>query len=577
MPTALAASDPPVYRISRFDESTPLQGWRFESTPASSGGLTTGPGHRGMSATLAYHLPCEPNRQCTSYASAIWRAPSPPPKVHDPAVSFWIRYSPAVRIILQATDSSGNTLNFPIQPTIEHPRPGGWEFVVIPLVKWKGRLAELEFRVHAALRQPVDGSLTFDDVSLLDSAAPLQLDPNARPAAPPPAPSDLLSRMGVNIHLLNDSSALDKAREAGFRFVRMDLLWANVERGGRYRFFQYDALLRALDARQMGVLWILDYGHPDHGLGAPRTPQDIAAFARFAEAAASHFKGRNVRYEVWNEPNTSHFWEPASDPSEYAALLRAAVAAIRHADPAAKISTGGVSGIDLSFLVQAVGSGISSDLTAIGIHPYPRGGPEEIAPDFETLREWTGALGSGVEIWDTEWGYSSSNAPAEAPSNGHTEAGRKRQAILAVRELLTIWAIGLPSAVYYDLRDDGTDPANPEHNYGLLDSAGNEKPAMVAVRNLMQTAAAHKYAGMLEETAPGIHALRLEGPTGTVVIVWTDQLRGRRTIVFPTAPPVTATDIFGKPAKTKDRGGRTLLELDADTGPIYLRWASPIS
>jgi hypothetical protein len=74
----------------------------------------------------------------------------------------------------------------------------------------------------------------------------------------------------------------------------------------------------------MGALWILDYGHPDHGGSVPRTTDDIVAFGRFAEAAAEHFEGRNVRDEIWNEPDVEHFWPPVANVEEYPALLRQA-------------------------------------------------------------------------------------------------------------------------------------------------------------------------------------------------------------------------------------------------------------
>jgi hypothetical protein len=412
--------------------------------------------------------------------------------------------------------------------------------------------------------------VSFDDVQLRDSSEIFHIDA-ATQAEPPPEPMELAPRLGVNIHLLRDDPALDLAHAAGFRFVRMDMLWANIERGGRYRFNAYDALLRALDARGMGVLWILDYGHPDHGGSVPRTPEDIAAFGRFAEAAATHFKGRNVRYEVWNEPNTAQFWAPSPNAAEYATLLREAVAAIRRADPAAKVSSGGISRIDEAFLSRAIDPSLAAGLTAIGIHPYPKAGPESIAPELAILRDWAArAFGDRIEIWDTEWGYSSADAPKEAPSNGHSDAGRRRQASLAIREVLTVWAVGLPLAVWYDLRDDGPDTANPEHNYGLLDSSGNEKPAMAAMRTLMSVASSRKYAGMVQETPAGIHAIRLDGSADTMLIVWTDQPSGRRTIEFTKQDLNSATDLMGKAVKSKDKSGQARVEIDAAAGPIYL-------
>ena len=53
-------------------------------------------------------------------------------------------------------------------------------------------------------------------------------------------------------------------------------------------------------------MFILDYGNRlyDHGQ-APRSDSARAAFARFAAAAARHFRGQGVIWEIWNEPNIS--------------------------------------------------------------------------------------------------------------------------------------------------------------------------------------------------------------------------------------------------------------------------------
>ena len=538
---------------------------------------------------LEYQLPCERDTACSAYAQALWRPASPLPKRRDPAISLWIRYPPEVEVSLVVKDTSNRTLRFPIRTSIEHPKAGNWQYVVVPLStkhaedpaqyasgSIKGRVVETGILVQARDGGTVQGSVSFDDVRMLESPEAPHVDAMSEAEPPPPESVELAPRLGVGIHLLRDDHSLDLARDAGFKFVRMDMLWANVERGGRYRFFGYDALLRALDARAMGVVWILDYGHPDHGGSTPRTPEDIAAFGRFAEAAAAHFKGRNVRYEIWNEPNISRFWTPVPNSSEYAALLREAVAAILRVDPAAKVSSGGVSRFDEEFLGRTLDPSLASGLTAIGIHSYPKAGPETIAPEMEKLRDWVGrVLGERIEIWDTEWGYSSADEPEDAPSNGHTEAGRGRQASFAVREILTVWLLGFPLAAWYDLRDDGPEPANPEHNFGLLDASGNEKPAMQAVRTLMGVISDHKYAGMIREMPPGIHAMRLDGPTDTVLIVWTSQPEGRRTIEYTKQNLISATDLMGAAIRFKDRrSGQARIEIDAASGPIYLRWST---
>ncbi|SPF43330.1 exported hypothetical protein [Candidatus Sulfopaludibacter sp. SbA4] len=551
------ASDQAPYMIADFEAPTALQNWR-----SVGGTLSLGPGHRGHGAVLQYRLAGAP-------VEAMWMAASPLPKMHNPAISLWIRFPPEVEVFLVAKDTSGRALRFPIPAaTLEHPKAGDWQYT---RARIKGQLAEIAISVQSLARVTVEGSVSFDDIQLRESPEIFSIDAAVPVSPPPPESVELAPRLGVNIHLLQDDPALDQARAAGFRFVRMDMLWSNVERGGRFRFFAYDALLRALDARGMGVLWILDYGHPDHGGSVPRTLPDIAAFGRFAEAAAARFKGRNVRYEIWNEPDTSQFWGPSPNASEYAALLREAVAAIRRADPSARVSSGGLSRLDIAFLSRAVDTNLAAGLSAIGIHPYPKAGPETIAPELAILREWAArAFGERLEIWDTEWGYSSANAPKEAPSNGHTEAGRRRQAVLAVRELLTVWAAGLPLAVWYDLRDDGPDPANPEHNYGLLDASDNEKPAMRAIGMLMGAVRGRKYAGMIQQTPAGIHAMRLDGAKDTAFIVWSDLPGDRRTVEFARPSLISATDLMGKSVKVKDGpSGRARVEIDDASGPIY--------
>jgi hypothetical protein len=561
LPIASLAADRAPYLISDFEGSTALEHWRFSGGSESSGGIALGAGHRDHGAVLSYRL------EGDAYAAALWRPASPLPKRRDPAISLWIRFPPGVELFLVGKDTNGQGLRFPIAATIEHPKAGNWQYAVVPV---KGRLVELGIQVRGRTRETVQGSVSFDDVQLRESSEIFRTSADAA-ADPPLEPAP---HLGVNIHLLRDDPALDRAHAAGFEFVRMDMMWANIERGGRYRFFAYDALLRSLDARKMGVLWILDYGHPDHGGSTPRTAEDVAAFARFAGAAAAHFKGRNVKYEIWNEPNLIQFWKPSPNASEYAVLLREAVAAIRSADPSAQISSGGLSRFDEAFLSRAVDPGLAANLTALGVHPYPKGGPEFIAPDLQVLREWVArAYGERIEVWDTEWGYSSTDAPKEAPSNGHTDAGRRHQASLAVRELLTVWALRFPLAVWYDLRDDGPDAANAEQNYGLLDSSGNEKPAMKAVETLMSVLKDRTYAGMIAETPPGIHAMRFDGSADTVLIVWSDQPGSRRTVEYSKQNLISATDLMGGAIKSKDgRSGQTRVEIDDVAGPVYLCW-----
>jgi hypothetical protein len=400
----------------------------------------------------------------------------------------------------------------------------------------------------------------------------LHIDPKAQTAFSRPGAE--FGSIGVNVHRLRSNAALDWAQKAGFRFARADLLWGRVERGGVYRFFAYDALMNALEARGMGALFILDYGHPDHGGSVPRTAEDIAAFGRFVEAAVAHFKGHKVWYEIWNEPDIERFWPPGPNAEEFAALLREGVSAVHRADPAAKVVSGGVSTFDLEFLRRTIDPDLAAGLSAIGVHPYPKGKPETIGPELANLREWARrSFGERLEIWDTEWGYSSTNATESAPGNGHSGAGRLRQARLAVREILTVWSAGFPLGVWYDLQDDGEDPENPEQNYGLLDASGAEKPAMQAVCTVMTAAKGRHYVGMIQDAPVGMHAMRFDGPADVLYIVWTDQAGKKRKIRYTKDNLLSVTGLMGDALELKaDRSREAQVKIDEAAGPIYLLW-----
>ena len=156
--------------------------------------------------------------------------------------------------------------------------------------------------------------------------------------------------VGVNIHFVTGQEKdLDLIAAAGFRFVRMDFHWEAIEpRKGDYNWAGYEELLTNLEKRGLRAILILDYSHhlyeeavtsphPQTGkahrtTASPQHPDSVAAFARWAAAAAGQFRGRHVLWEIWNEPN-GNFWSPKPDAQQYTTLALAAAKAIREPDP----------------------------------------------------------------------------------------------------------------------------------------------------------------------------------------------------------------------------------------------------
>src|SRR5580704_11465637 len=112
--------------------------------------------------------------------------------------------------------------------------------------------------------------------------------------------------LGVNIHFTTPlAGEMDMLAMAGFRWVRMDFDWASTEQQpGQYDFSAYDVLLANLEPHGIRALLILDYSNPLYDGGfSPYDDEGRTAFANWAAAAARHFSGRGVVWEIYNEPD----------------------------------------------------------------------------------------------------------------------------------------------------------------------------------------------------------------------------------------------------------------------------------
>jgi hypothetical protein len=122
---------------------------------------------------------------------------------------------------------------------------------------------------------------------------------------------------GVSLQQL--PAQVELAHAAGARIIRIDLHWNLTEpHPGVYDWRWYDSFLPAFWAGGMRMLFILDYANSNYnGFGSPSTPEAFAAFGRWAKAAATHFKGKDVIWEVYNEP--LNFWAAPSGTKPTAA------------------------------------------------------------------------------------------------------------------------------------------------------------------------------------------------------------------------------------------------------------------
>src|SRR5215212_662519 len=167
-----------------------------------------------------------------------------------------------------------------------------------------------------------------------------------------------------------------------------------------------------MSARGIRILFILAYSNPLYDAGlAPYTDEGRTAFARFAAAAATHYTGRGILWEIWNEPNLDQFWKPQPNAQDYAALASTTIKAVRQADPNAFVIGPAVccfASRTWNFMDSLGKSGILNEFDAVTIHPYGSPMPELAERDYLYLRHLVEKYSPerNIPIYVGEWGFS---------------------------------------------------------------------------------------------------------------------------------------------------------------------------
>lgn len=381
--------------------------------------------------------------------------------------------------------------------------------------------------------------------------------------------------VGVNIHFIRGHEQdLDLIAAGGFKYLRMDFFWTETEKTrGVYDWSGYDELTENLEKRGLHPYYIFDYSNPLYeqalpggAVASPRQPDSVAAFARWAAAAAKHFQGRHITWEIWNEPNGG-FWQPAPDVQQYTALALATAKAVRAADPDAIIVAPASSGFPWPYLEQFLQSGILEYLDAVSVHPYrsPNTPPETAADDFKKLRQLidtNAPVGKkNLPILSGEWGYSSCTGGVSP----------EVQARFIARQQLSNLMNGVPISIWYDWKNDGENPADNESNFGTVRADLTPKPAYLAIKTLTHELAGFSIQNRYPTASRDDFVLVMTNTAGvTKLAAWTlgspHSLALRVKHAF--FGKFSVTDSNGMASRIKAHSGHILLSLDG--APRYV-------
>lgn len=573
-----------------------VSGWVFSNGPefaGAQGNLVLRTASGTPQAELQGDLGCStgsvittPTSGCGKYVQAIHNFPTARP-ISAANTRVQVRFKlnePLFNVGLRLVDSSNQTVQYSLPAnTLESVAGNTSAEVAVPMSQvsnyWGGSQSgvpqgSLKQMSVLLSQKPVvgpQGSMVIENVKLVSgTTAEVALSGN-EPLLTQGVNPSLKGRMAVTAayYKVSDKS-LRMAQDAGFSIVRMDMFWDVVEKDGKFNFSIYETALQRLAARGMKALFILSYGHPDHGRGAPVTAQDREAYLNFARQAAQFAKGRNVMgFEIWNEPDNNQYWTNGSAQT-YAQLLEPARAAVKSIDPTRLVMNGGISWVNLPYIMELANTGKLAKLDAFAIHPYRNAtSPETFAADLAALRFTLKSKGVNAPVMVTEWGHSSAGLAAATYGNGGDPRARSWQMRMVLRTQLTQIALNLPLMTTFQLVDSGTDRNNREHNYGLLDSNLNTKFAYTSLKQLYSLIKDRAYEGLVRDVPPNVHAMRWKGNNRTVYAVWVDAGSLTATVTIPVGAKVLCWNGAIRTTTLGANGTRSL-KMNRDEGVLYV-------
>lgn len=370
--------------------------------------------------------------------------------------------SAAVRLSLRIVEFDGAASEVEQRCVVP---PGGEARLPVPL--GSGRLG------IRTVTYAIDGDASADGICRYVYAAP---------AAAGEDPAGFL--YGVSAHLMGRAdreAQIAAAAAAGIRVIRDDANWARIQPDpGTWRWEGWDDLISLGERHGVEFQVIFCYGNPIAATPESRAAHDAAKAAgdpkawqvlsrsaqadgpwrSFVSAMVSRYRDRVRMWEVWNEPDLDGFYRGTTD--EYIRMLRSAYDEAKRADPGCLVLCGGMAGVGAH-----PGRSTNPDLQervlreasdAFDIHAYHGHGAFahfQAGVDGELAR-MRAAMTEPRPLYFNE----------TALTAAHN--GERAQAVALVKKLAFARLRGAMGYTWYDLRNDGTDPNEGEHNYGLL-------------------------------------------------------------------------------------------------------------
>ncbi len=195
------------------------------------------------------------------------------------------------------------------------------------------------------------------------------------------------SRLGIGFEKLDrdvfdPEKAYDKVAQIGVKWIRLQSGWQRTEREkGVYNFEWLDKVVDNLLARGLRPWMCLCYGNDLYteraktaygAVGCPpiQTEEERQAWQNYVKAIATHFKGRVMEYEVWNEPDGDGCWKYGPNATDLGNFTIATAKALKEVDPEIKVFGIALMAPRMNYINQAFCTGMGDYIDAVTFHEY---------------------------------------------------------------------------------------------------------------------------------------------------------------------------------------------------------------